>query len=315
MMKEVLAPQSADILQLSQLNQSRDLMQNAQYVNATYAVLNIETDKGGLPLSKIWEETEWMRGQLLLTDREKRPFLVPDLYVTLKQRTEKAGSRCVERSVMCTMMLFALRLVTAGKNKEDNPNAKVIRSIVRVLSEKMSENEERRDEMTRLLQSIDKDGDVNERDGSAIVEMGIDILADEPDWKRNLRGIVETYVQKADSLVDHKMGEAFDAVWVDLLEDSRFVQEMRLSTLHMNFNLNMLFNVFGLMYPDFYNNRCRGFQTLARVVGANPTYKDKDHHYAKEYFNKNEIEKLKYGFKSEDLLSHVKSIIEKNKKI
>ena len=315
MVKDAFAGEFAEDLQLHQLNLSRDLMQHAQYINAIHAVWSIETDKGGLPLSNLWEETEWMRQQMLLTDRQKRAFIVADLYGALKQHAEAAGSQCVERSVMCMMMLFALRLVTASKKKDDNPNAKVIRAIVRMLAEKMNANEERMDEMKRLLQTIDKDGDENERDGSAIVEMGVDILADDAEWQEKLWYIVNTYIKKADKLIDYQKSDAFDAVWEELINDSRFVEEMRLSTLKQNFNLNLLFNVFGLMHPYYYKTSCRGAKSIAKVVGYNAELKNEDHCYAKEYFNKNEIAKLKFGFKTDELLEHVKNIIERHKKI
>lgn len=298
-----------------QLNQSIDLMENAQYRNATHAIWYIETDKGGLPLTKLWEETEWMRGQMLRTPRDKRPFVVVDLYGALKQHVEAAKSQCVERSVMCAMMLFALRLVTASEKKEENPNAKVIRAIVRMLTEKMNASEERMEEMKRLLKTIDEDGDRNEQDGSAVVEIGVDILADGPDWQMRLRAIVETYTAKADKLIHHKMGEAFDAVWEELIADSLFAEEMRHSSLDQDFNLLLLFNVFGLMFPDYYNSKCRGFLTIAKAVGFKPTKKNPEGCYSKDYFSKNEIEKLKYGFKSDDLLKHVKNIIQKHTEV
>lgn len=315
MEEEGFAGRFADDLQLSQLNLSRDLMQNAQYVNATHAISVIETDKGGLPLSAIWEGTEWLCSQMLLTDQQMRPFLIPDLYAALKKYAAEAGSKCEERSVMCIMMLFALRLTTASKNKEDNPNAKLIRAIVRLLVGKMKENEERMDEMKRLLQTIDVDGDDNERDGTAVVQMGVDILEADADWKSDLRAIVKTYIDKADNLVDYQMSEAFDAVWEELLEDNRFVEEMKEPSLKQSFNLNLLFNVFGLMFPDYYKSTCRGASTIAKAVGADPTMKDKDHHYSKDYFSIYQIEKLKHGFKSDDLLNHVKGIIHKHKKV
>lgn len=315
MEKKSFAGEFAEDLQLDQqLNQSKDLMQNAQYVNATHAVWSIETDKGGLPLSEIWEATEWMRAQMLRTDKQNRPFIVADLYGALKQHAQAAGSKCVERSVMCMMMLFALRLVTASKKKEDNPNAKVIRAIVRMLTEKMNANPERMDEMKYLLKTMDEDGDRNEQDGSAVVEMGIDILADEADWKIRLRPIVDTYANKADKLIDCQMSDAFDAVWEDLLDDSRFMAEMRESTLDQDFNLKLLFNVFGLMHPDYYKSTCRGALTIAKAVGYNAKLKNKDHCYAPGYFNKNEIAQLKHGFKTDELLDHVKDIIEKHSK-
>ena len=307
--KELFAGEFVEDLQLSR---SRDLMENPQYKNATHAVWTIETDKGGLPLVKLWEETEWMRTQMLRTGREERPFIVADLYGLLKQHAQTAGSQCVERTVMCVMMLFALRLVTASKKKEDNPNAKVIREIVRMLSDKMKANPERMEEMKRLLKTIDEDGDRNEQDGTAVVQMGIDILVDEADWKARLRTIVNIYAEKADKLIDRQMSDAFDAVWEELLQDSRFIQEMRVSTLNQDFNLNLLFNVFGLMHPEYYNSKCKGALTIARDVGARPTMKNKDGHYSKDYFNKNEIEKLKYGFKTDELLNHVRSIIQKH---
>ena len=75
---------------------------------------------------------------------------------------------------------------------------------------------------------------------AAVVEMGIDILADEADWKARLRTIVDIYIQKADMLIDRQMSDAFDTVWEELLQDSRFVQEMRVSSLDQDFNLNLL---------------------------------------------------------------------------
>ena len=315
MEEEGFAGRFADDLQLSQLNLSRDLMQNAQYINATHAISEIETDKGGLPLSAIWEGTEWLCSQMLLTDRLKRPFLIPDLYAALKKYAADAGSQCEERSVMCIMMLFALRLTTASKNQEDNPNAKLIRAIVRLLVGKMKESEERMDEMKRLLTTMEVDGDENERDGTAVVQMGVDVLEADADWKSDLRAIVQTYIDKADNLIDRKMSDAFDAVWDDLLEDTRFVEEMKEPSLKQDFNLNLLFNVFGLMYPDYYKSTCRGASTIAKAVGADPTLKDKDHHYSKDYFSIYQIDKLKHGFKSEDLLNHVKGIIHKHKRL
>ena len=313
MEEEGFAGRFADDLQLSQLNLSRDLMQNAQYINATHAISEIETDKGGLPLSAIWEGTEWMCSQMLLTDRHMRPFLIPDLYAALKKYAADAGSKYEDRSVMCIMMLFALRLTTASKNKEDNPNAKLIRAIVRLLVGKMKESEERMDEMKRLLTTMDADGDENEREGTAVVQMGVDVLEADADWKSELRSIVQTYINKADNLVDRRMSEKFDAVWEELLEDGRFVEAMKEPSLKQNFNLNLLFNVFGLMFPDYYKSTCRGASTIAKAVGADPTHKDKDHHYSKDYFSIYQIDKLKHGFKSEDLLNHVKGIIHKHK--
>lgn len=307
--KELFAGEFAEDLQL---NRSRDLMENPQYKNATHAVWTIETDRGGLSLPVLWEETEWMRAQMLRTGREERPFILADMYGLLKQHAQAAGSQCVERTVMCVMMLFALRLVTASRKKDDNPNAKVIREIVRMLSDKMKANPVRMAEMKRLLQTIDEDGDRNGQDGTAVVQMGIDILADEADWKARLRSIVDVYLEKADKLIDRQMSDAFDAVWEELLQDSRFVQEMRVSTLDQDFNLNLLFNVFGLMRPQYYNTKCRGALSIARLVGYNPDLKNQYHCYSKDYFNENEIEKLRFGFKTDELLNHVRSIIQKH---
>jgi hypothetical protein len=104
----------------------------------------------------------------------------------------------------------------------------------------------------------------------------------------------------------------FDAVWEELLQDSRFVQEMRVSTLDQDFNLNLLFNVFGLMRPQYCNTKCRGALSIARLVGYNADLKNQYHCYSKDYFNENEIEKLRFGFKTDELLDHVRSIIQKH---
>jgi len=300
------------------LNQSRDLMNNPQYINAVQAVWSIETDKGGMSLADIWQETEFMRVQMLKTQRMMRPHIVPDLYQKVKEHA-KGKTDCEERTVMCCMMMFALRLVIANMDKdstledakEKNPNHKIIKAIVRMLAQKMQKDEERMEEMKLLLQTIDKDGDENEEDG-IVVPYGLDILTDAPDWTVKLKVIFSTYADKADKLIDRKVGDKFDEVWKELAEDSRFAEEMRQSSLGQDFNLLLLFNVYGMMHPDFYISSCRGAQTIAKVVGACPTFKDKDHHYSKDYFNKNLLDRLQQGFKSQSLLDHVKLIIAKH---
>lgn len=289
-----------------ELNKERDLMDNAQYVNSIHAVWSIETDNGGLPLSVVWDETEWLREQMLKTDRPRCHYMVEGLYQKLRERNE-AGSQNIVRSVMCIMMLFALRLVIANKDQEQNPNRRIISNIVRILSEKMKKDETLMKEMKELLATIDKDGDENEKDG-IMIPFGLDILADDPDWSVQLKAIFATYADKADSILDYSKGDDFDELWAELADDSQFSAAMRESSLGQDFNLLLLFNVYGLLKPHFYKTRI-GAQTIAKAVGANPKSKSKEKHYSKDYFSQYEIEKMNQGFKSQQLLDHVKKII------
>ena len=285
------------------LNAVRDLMAHPQYVNANHAIWSMETDKGGLSLTDIWAETDFMCEEMLKTNDDKRCFLVPNLYEAVKKHVHSKGSACEERSTMCCLMLFALRLITAGTRpdstpdecRQDNPHYLIIHDIARLLSDKMKQDETRRKEMQQLLSIIDRDGDENEARGVK-VPFGTDILAGAPDWSERLRTILQTYADKADPLIDRSM-------------NTRFATEMRTPTLGKDYNLKLIFNVYALLSPDFYNSSCKGAQSIARVVGENPLSKGKNKHYDKNYFNKNTLDEKNSAFKSEDFLNHVKDII------
>lgn len=301
------------------LNAARDLMKHPQYVNAIHAIWDIETDKGGLSPTDIWAETDFMRSEMLKTDADKRSFLVPDLYEAVKRHVHAKGSACEERSTMCCLTLFALRLITAGTRpdsttdecRRDNPHYPIIQAILRVLCEKMNRDETRMREMHLLLSTIDHDGDENEARGIK-VPFGTDILAGDPDWNERLKTILQTYADKADPLINRSKYTRFDALWDRLARDTRFANEMRTPTLGKDYNLKLIFNVYALLYPAFYNSRCRGAESIARVVGENPMSRGKDKHYDKKYFNKSYLDNptLSFSaFKSEDFLNHIKGII------
>lgn len=304
-----------EITENIELNSTRDLLDNAQYVNAIYAIGRIETDKGGLPINVVWNETEWMRREMLKTIRAKRQFMVEPLYQELKRHKWK--EQCYgDRSRMCILMLFALRLITANEDQSRNPNREVIRAISRNLCEKALVDKDLLDDTMELLRIIDKDGDENEKEG-IIVEFGIDILADDDNHAEQLRRIIGTYTNLADkgSIIMHNKGDAFDSIWEELVNNPIFQQEMRTSTLGQDFNLALIFNVFGLLPMQFYTTKIRGAQSIARVVGNNPNARGKNKFYNKGYFNKTDIEK-KYGspysaIKSDTLMNVIKKTIEK----
>ena len=297
-----------------EIHKAQDYTDNQQYVNAQFAIGRIETDKGGLTLNRIWEETEWLRQQMLLTPKHKRHVMVEGLYQQMTLRI-KDDTQDVERSLMCVMMMFALRLVTASDKKEGHPNGLIISAIVRLLTYKAERDEELKKNLKELYATMDKDGDYYEKMGCP-VDMNVDILADDADWNEQLSRILDHYVRKADKhdIVARNRGDEFDAVWEALAKDSLFAQEMRTSSLGRDFNLLLIFNVYGLMYPYFYSTKIRGAQSLAKTVGENPSARSKNKWYSKGYFNVHEIEMMKHAIKTDQLLNHLRKIIKQNQK-
>lgn len=295
-----------------EIHKVKDYTDNQQYVNAQFAIGRIETDKGGLTLNQIWEVTEWLRRQMLLTTREKRPLMVEELYrqVAIKIKTDN-----VDRSMMCIMMMFALRLITASDKKEGHPNGLIISAIVRLLTYKAKRDEALKKSLEEMYATMDKDGDYYEKMGCP-VDMNVNILADDADWNEQLSRILAHYMRIADKhdIVARNHGDEFDAVWNALAKDSLFAQEMRTSTLGRNFNLQLIFNVYGLMYPYFYSTKIKGAQSLAKTVGENPLARSKNKWYSKGYFNINEIENMQHAIKTEQLLKHIRGIIKQNQK-
>lgn len=293
------------------ITDARGLLGNAQYVNANYAIGRIEADKDGLDSGTIWHETEWLRTEMLKTERKMRHHMVETLYQELKKKYK------AERSVMCIMVLFALRLITANKDQKENPNRPIIRNIVRVLSDKAKADEQLMADMKLLLKTINEDGDRHEEEDGIVVEFGVDILADDSVFAESLRGIIDHYVGLADAagLIDFSRGDDFEAIWKELIVNPVFQQEMRVSTLGKDFNLKLIFNVFGLIPLSFYKTKVRGAKSIARVVGENPKARGKDKFYGHCYFNPTDIEKRcgsSYSaIKSAPLLKLIKDVIGK----
>lgn len=293
------------------LNEARDLIASQTlFVNANFAVWSVETDCGGLEPEEIWRETEWLRSELLRTNRNDREHMIMSLYQSLAKKY-KGKVDNVSRTVMCIMLLFANRLVVAKKDQESNPNQKVIRAIVRVLSSKMVDDG-LKESMVKMLARIDMDGTDNEKKGREI-PWDVDILADDPDWADQMKAVLATYADKAEAILIRNAGDAFDAIWEELAGDNLFASEMRVSSLGQNYNLKLLFAVYGLMLnAGIYTSQVKGAQSIAKVVGLNPTFNKKDNHYSKDYFNPNEIEKCTQGIKSQQMLDLVKRIIKKH---
>ena len=291
------------------LNEARDLMDETLYVNALHAIWRVESDCGGLTSQEVWNETEWLREEMLKTKREYRQHMVETLYLNLKRKyTEKTTN--VDKTVMCVMMLFADRLITAKKDQSQNPNKEIIRRIVMVLCSKIKDDADLKKDMATMLALMDKAGTENEEKGR-MIPWGLDILADDPDWSIQLKAVFKKYADMADPLIQGHLLVSFSALWDELAEDSQFAAEMKTSTLGQNFNLQLLFNVYGLLHPNFYNTKV-GIATIAKTVGANPNARNEDKCYSRGYFTPREIENFKHAIKSQQLLDHINQIIQKH---
>lgn len=292
------------------LNEARDLLDETLYVNALHAIWRVETDCGGLDCNEVWRATEWMRKEMLKTKRQDRQYMVEILYQELKKKYNGKTTN-VDKTVMCIMMLFADRLITAHKDQSQNPNHELIRRIVMVVCTKIKDDEELKKSLALMLAEMDKAGTENEESGR-MIPWELDILADAPDWSKQLKAVFNTYASMAEPLIQHDLYESFVALWNELAEDSQFSAEMKTSTLGQNFNLKLLFNVYGLLYPKFYNSSVRGIATIAKTVGANPEARNEDKCYSRGYFTTREIEMFNHAIKSQQLLDHINQIIQKH---
>ena len=291
------------------LNEARDLMNETLYVNALHAIWRVEADCGGLTPVDVWKETEWLREEMLKTKSQDRQDMVEMLYLILKRKYACMETN-VDKTIMCIMMLFANRLITAHKDQSKNPNHELIRRIVMVICSKIKDNADLKRTLALMLAEMDKAGTENEERGR-MIPWGLNILADAPDWSQQLKAIFETYAHMADSLIQVHLHNSFNALWNELAEDSQFAAEMKTSTLGQNFNLQMLFNVYGLLHPNFYNTKV-GIATIAKTVGANPNARGDNKYYSRSYFTPREIEMFKHAIKSQQLLDHINWIIQKH---
>ena len=115
----------------------------------------------------------------------------------------------------------------------------------------------------------------------------------------------------ADPLIQGHLLVSFGTLWNELAEDSQFAAEMKTSTLGQNFNLQLLFNVYGLLHPNFYNTKV-GIATIAKTVGANPNARNEDKCYSRSYFTPREIKNFKQAITPQQLLDHINQIIHKH---
>ena len=293
-----------------------DFSDDVQYENAAFAIGRLETDHGGLTLPEIWKETEEIRQTLIKTPVEKRAVVMEvTISQTLKDKYKEQSDDPV-RTQVCILLLLVLRLIKAAPtdqnaDQEKNTNADLIRTIVRIVGYTASHDQQLLEVVNELVDLIDKEGDQNEKRGK-VVKFGEDILSNDDDWVDKLRTIVARYKEKADKadIIDcGEGGDAYDRVWEALLLDEWFVNEMRVQTLNQDFNLLLLFNIFGLMYPWAYKTKIRGAQSIAKVVGYNAELEYKNKFYSKDYFSITLIERLKQGIKTDYFLKHIKEII------
>lgn len=271
-------------------SKAHDFLKDVQYQNAVFAIRQIETDRGGLTLRQIWEETEKLRERLIGVEKELRDSYLID-WLPDPVKAYKDISENPMRTQMCVLILFALRLIKAERDQAKNPHRELIRAIVRLVGERAKEEASLMEDLCKLMRTIDQDGDANEAKGK-VVEFGVDILAPDKEWSEQLREIVELYKGKAYEagiVAEGALGKLFETEWEVLLQDDWFVAEMRHPTLGQPFNLKLLFNFFGMIYrsvPSVYDTwKIKGGQSLARTIGYNPNARGKNKCYSKEYFN------------------------------
>ena len=292
-----------------EFHETTDYLNDPQYANAVFAIGRVETDNGGITLNQIWKETEFLRNKMMSIPQDKRALMVEYLSNIIKEKYKNTSYP--ERTQMCILIIFALRLIKAADTIDANPHSKVISEIVRLVGYRAKHDPQIMEALKQLVQSIDDDGDRNEKDG-LVVPFGDDILKSDTTVKCNVANIIDLYINRAYDAKIISKKEAFDRVWEDLLHDDLFVNEMNIPRLDKDYNLLLIFNVFGLMYPWAYTTKVRGALTLAKIVGKRQD-SGRTNHYAKEYFNTNDIEKLKYGIKSKDFLNRITEIIKKHR--
>ena len=265
-----------------QTQKAHDFLKDVQYQNAVFAIRQIETDRGGLTLREIWEETEKLRERLLGVEGELRDSYLID-WLPNPEKAYGGISKHPVRTQMCVLILFALRLIKAERDQEKNPHREIIRAIVRLVGERAKQEAALMEDLRRLIRVIDQDGDANEAKGK-VVEFGVDILQ-QKNWSEELRTIVERYKKKAYEAGIIANEALFESIWEALLQDNWFVAEMRAPSLEQPFNLRLLFNVYGMIFrrvPSvYYASKIRGGQSLAKRIGE----KEGGRPYSKDYFN------------------------------
>lgn len=265
-----------------QTQKAHDFLKDVQYQNAVFAIRQIETDRGGLTLREIWEETEKLRERLLGVEGELRDSYLID-WLPNPEKAYEGISKHPVRTQMCVLILFALRLIKAERDQEKNPHREIIRAIVRLVGERAKQEAALMEDLRRLIRVIDQDGDANEAKGK-VVEFGVDILQ-QKNWSEELRTIVERYKKKAYEAGIIANKALFESIWEALLQDNWFVAEMRAPSLEQPFNLRLLFNVYGMIFrrvPSvYYASKIRGGQSLAKRIGE----KEGGRPYSKDYFN------------------------------
>lgn len=265
-----------------QTQKAHDFLKDVQYQNAVFAIRQIETDRDGLTLREIWEETEKLRERLLGVEGELRDSYLID-WLPNPEKAYEGISKHPVRTQMCVLILFALRLIKAERDQEKNPHREIIRAIVRLVGERAKQEAALMEDLRRLIRVIDQDGDANEAKGK-VVEFGVDILQ-QKNWSEELRTIVERYKKKAYEAGIIANKALFESIWEALLQDNWFVAEMRAPSLEQPFNLRLLFNVYGMIFrrvPSvYYASKIRGGQSLAKRIGE----KEGGRPYSKDYFN------------------------------
>ncbi|MCI7781586.1 MAG: hypothetical protein MR544_00505 [Parabacteroides sp.] len=265
-----------------QTQKAHDFLKDVQYQNAVFAIRQIETDRDGLTLREIWEETEKLRERLLGVEGELRDSYLID-WLPNPEKAYGGTSKHPVRTQMCILILFALRLIKAERDQEKNPHREIIRAIVRLVGERAKQEAALMEDLRRLIRVIDQDGDANEAKGK-VVEFGVDILQ-QKNWSEELRTIVERYKKEAYEAGIIANKALFESIWEALLQDNWFVAEMRAPSLEQPFNLRLLFNVYGMIFrrvPSvYYASKIRGGQSLAKRIGE----KEGGRPYSKDYFN------------------------------
>ena len=277
---------------ISDIEWTRELLGDPQFLIAQTPIDCIETRRGGLSMRQIWLECEWLRKQYVETPVNRRFGLITPCYKKLATHTYN-GEPYALRSLMVILMLFLLRLEYAHKDPLKNPHRRIMNDIIHLVAFELRKDILLKREITLLLQMIDKYGDELEAEGVEIPY--VDILAVDDVSVADVRTHVFGCVDKLSEqhAIEQRKAQAVCAIWDELFERPWFLSLMQVPTLEAEFNLKLVFNIFGLLFPRFYTAKVRGANTLAQLIAPNEQARGKDKFFSKSYFSRSAIAKFK----------------------
>lgn len=280
----------------------RDFKKSQIFRNASRALTRLEMKNGGLTASEVWTEVEALIIELRATDALDRDIMVSQLFTNLRRKVreiERDGHNVirdddeVERTITCIFYCLALCLEATTKDQENNPHNDLLDALVKEIIEMNNPI------LDDLAKSIKEEGEMFEsRAGRELIEEK-DPLEIEEEWKCQLETVFKHYADKTWEKIERKHLDAFNELWIILLDDIQVSQTMRLNIpiagdehaeLGINYNAKCIFNIYGMLYRrGFFDHSIKGPTPLAKFVTE---------HYDCET-NNTKIAKYEY-FKCED---------------